>query len=544
MSVWISSFSILIFIISVFYWIYDHKRNREKLVVTIIALSSIMTILSLTFIAKPDDYSHSEVMLLFILFFVSVFLFLTLAEEDKLRVILFGSVFAVLLSVLFLYQILPLNNLDEHLASLTDEQIKNLFISEQNLHELAEKPYEFFEIVVFSSYIEWEVIAIVFGMSLLVAVLTETGLFDMVSIRTIKTSEGVPKTLLILVFFLTLILSAILDNTTAIILVSSITITVTRGLNLNPKPYILAEVSATVTAGIATVIGSLPGILIAGAGDITFLTFSMVNLVFLILAIIISLLYLFFVFKKDLEPSENSVDTSSLKYLDEWSVVDNNKNLYLGTSALLIVVVGLIISNSIGLSVGFIALAGAILAVVLTRTDLESILHKVELESILFFIGLFILVGTLEISGALEELAKAMKDLAGGDPIFFLIIMVIIGSLLSAIVDNIPVTIMMAEVVNIMLDDPIFSNLTLFGHPIGGLLWFTLLYAVTFGGGLTPFGTVTGVIGVQVLSQEGKPISFMDFVKTMAPLATILLILGFFYLLILQFLGILPALYA
>jgi Na+/H+ antiporter NhaD/arsenite permease-like protein len=111
-------------------------------------------------------------------------------------------------------------------------------------------------------------------------------------------------------------------------------------------------------------------------------------------------------------------------------------------------------------------------------------------------------------------------------------------SILSAVVANIPITIALAEVIRILLADPEFSNQTIFGFPVGGFLWFTLLYAVTFGGGFTPFGTVTGVIGVQVLSQQGYPVTFMEFVKKMAPLAAILLVLGFVYLLILQATGI------
>ena len=542
------------FVISVFIWVWDSQGEKvsEKFTIPAIGLTGILVIVSLLFIAPPYVFTHAELQVLIVLFFIIVFVFLSLAEEEKLRVILFGSALSVILMIIFLDQLLPL----EYLKGLTEHQLENLTaeqlseeigrklpLSLEHLIELAEAPDLFFEVALFGSFIEWEVISIVFGMSLLVAVLTDTGLFDMVSIRTIKASQGTPKKLLVLVFFLTLILSALLDNTTAIILLSSITITVTRGLDINPKPYILAEVAATVMAGIITVIGSLPGILIASkkAGAIPFMTFTLVNSVFIAVAVAISIGYIFVIFKKELAVTEDTrIDPTVVSFLDEWSVVDSKRKLYLGSVVLGIVVVGLVLSSNIGLSVGFVAITGAILAIIVTKADLDSVIHEIEMDSILFFIGLFVLVGALQISGVLEVLAQIMLQISGGDPLILAIIIITAISILSAVVANIPITIALAEVIRILLDTPEFAAKTIFGFPVAGFLWFTLLYAVTFGGGFTPFGTVTGVIGVQVLQQEGHPVTFMDYVKKMAPLSAILLILGFLYLIIIQFAGILP----
>ncbi|MFW9854971.1 MAG: SLC13 family permease [Candidatus Thorarchaeota archaeon] len=553
---WTSIITIIAFITSVFLWIYDPKGEKipEKIILPVIGITAILMVASLLFIAPPSAFTYVHTQILIVLIFIVVFGFLTLAEEDKLRVILFGATIAVSVTIIFLPNLLPLDYLGglstDALENLTSEDLEHAIgrkppLSIEQLKEILENPSLFFEIALFSSFIEWEVISIVFGMSLLVAVLSDTGLFDMVSIRTIKASQGVPRRFLILVFFLTLVLSALLDNTTAIILISGITITITRGLDLNPKPYILAEVSATVMAGIITVIGSLPGILIASpnAGNIPFATFSIVNSGLIIVSVIVSLAYLFLIFKQELTiPQTAGFDASALNLLDEWSVVESPRNLYAGSVVMGIVVMGLVFSSLIGLSVGFVAITGAILAIVVTRANLEHVLHRVELEGILFFMGLFILVGTLQLSGALEVFAQMMLEWSGGNPLILALVIITLISILSAIVANIPITIALAEVISILLSDPIFRANTVFGFPVGGFLWFTLLYAVTFGGGFTPFGTVTGVIGVQVLSQEGHPVTFMDFVKKMAPLSVILLTLGFIYLLVLQFLGILAIL--
>ncbi len=557
MFAWITIISIILFVISLFIWIYDHEKEKipEKYTVPAISLTAIMVLISLLFIAPPSVFTYTEVLILIVLFFMVIFAFLTIAEEEKLRVILFGAALSIILMIIFLNQLLPIEYLkgleEEQLEYLTTEELEGIIgrklpLALEQLIEIAEATDLFFEVALFGSFVEWEVISIVFGMSLLVAVLSDTGLFDMVSIRTIKASRGTPKRLLVLVFFLTMILSAILDNTTAIILLSGITITVTRGLDLNPKPYILAEVAATVMAGIITVIGSLPGILIASkkAGDIPFVTFTLVNSIFIFVAIVVSIGYLFVIFKEELLVSDDKkIDPTVVNFLDEWSVVDSRRRFYLGSIVLVFVVAGLVLSSTIGLSVGFVAISGAICAIIVTRVDINEVIHKIELDSILFFVGLFVLVGTLQISGALEVLANIMLEVSGGDPLILAIIIITVISVLSAIVANIPITIALAEVINILLDDPVFASQTIFGFPIEGFLWFTLLYAVTFGGGFTPFGTVTGVIGVQVLQQEGHPVTFLDFVKKMAPLSAILLVLGFIYLLFIQFAGILPFLF-
>ncbi|MHA2167728.1 MAG: SLC13 family permease, partial [Candidatus Hodarchaeales archaeon] len=347
----LSTLSIISFVLCVFIWVYDSDGEKipEKITLPAIGITGVLVLICLIFIAPPETFTYADIQLLILLFFGVTFAFLTLAEEEKLRVILFGAALSIMILIIFLNQLFPLeyirdlinnNQLDTlTVENLTEEFGRRLPLALEQIIEIAENPTLFFEVVIFSSFIEWEVISIVFGMSLLVAVLSVTGLFDMVSIRTIKASGGTPKKLLVLVFALTLVLSALLDNTTAIILLSGITITVTRGLDLNPIPYILAEVAATIMAGIITVIGSLPGILIASpnAGNIPFLTFFLVNSVFVVIAVAISLLYLFTIFKKELtvtEETASKIDYDALNLLDEWSVVDSRRNLYLGSIVL------------------------------------------------------------------------------------------------------------------------------------------------------------------------------------------------------------------
>lgn len=214
------------------------------------------------------------------------------------------------------------------------------------------------------------------------------------------------------------------------------------------------------------------------AGDIPFVTFSLVNSVFIGVAVVISIGYIFAIFKKELKITEDTgIDRTTVTLLDEWSVVDSRRKLYLVSVVLAIVVVGLILSSSIGLSVGFVAITGAIIAIIVTKADIISVIHRIELDSILFFIGLFVLMNTLQISGVLEVLAQFMLQLSGGDPLILAIIIITIISILSAVVANIPITIALVEVIRILLADPEFASQTIFGFPVGG---FLVVYSLVF----------------------------------------------------------------
>ncbi|MHA1167346.1 MAG: SLC13 family permease, partial [Candidatus Hodarchaeales archaeon] len=176
--------------------------------------------------------------------FIVTYALIARSDEKKLVTILSGAAISIFAGIALLF--------DEAGHSITFERI-------------------------FEHYIEFEVIVIIFGMSLLVEALNDSHVFDFLSIKVIKLSKGKPEVLLFVVFYLTFILSAILDNVTAIILVSSITMTVCKGLDINPIPFFFTAIFATITAGIATVVGSLPSILIGTAAEFSFIGFMFVG---------------------------------------------------------------------------------------------------------------------------------------------------------------------------------------------------------------------------------------------------------------------------
>ncbi|MFX0094018.1 MAG: SLC13 family permease [Candidatus Hodarchaeota archaeon] len=395
--------------------------------------------------------------------------------------------------------------------------------------------------IITHQYISWDILLIVFGMSLLVATLETTGVFDWITLKVIKFSVKVsrgqftqiPTALLLLTFLLTFFMSAILDNVTAILLISSITVSTCRGLRINPKPLILGQIFATTLAGISTLISSLPAIMIGDAAGLTFFDFIFINTLFLLIAVPLSLVYFFRVFKNDLIPSEEDIlDITFLLELDEWSVVENKRKFNFSIIILLLTVIGFVIAEQVHIPIGWVAIIGGVAALVFTKTNVDIILPEMHWDTMIFFIALFVLVGTLNTSGVLLVIAEVIIGFAQ-DNILFIVIELLFGAaMLDAIVANIPLTAALL---------PVVSNLTTSQPPeFSNLLWMILLYATAFGSAFTPIGSVTSVIGVKILKEEEYPVSFVAFGKLMAPLAVILLILGFGYLLGLQIIGYLP----
>ncbi len=377
---------------------------------------------------------------------------------------------------------------------------------------------------------EWEVLAVVFGMSILVEATSETGLFDWLIIRMLKISKGSVFPLFVMTFLLTFALSTVLANVTAMILISSMILTVSNGLDYDPTPFLLGAVLATSLAGMATLISSLPSILVGSRGDIEFVEFLVVSIPFLIFAIPLTILYLRRVFPPEQIPlgksSQDSLDTQMILSLDEWGVVEDRQRFYLAALSLILTIIGFILADSVfGIPIGVVAIIGGILAIVLTQSDEHRLLHELNWDTLLFFAGLFILVGTLEATGILEDLAHSLTDISRGDIVFAGGLILIISSFVSGILDNIPVT---AAFIPIVESFPATDS-----NP--QYLWFMLLFGGAFGGGLTPFGSAASILAISILSKEGRPLNFVYFMKKLVPISLLLLAFSGVYLTILGF---------
>ena len=379
-------------------------------------------------------------------------------------------------------------------------------------------------------YMEWEVLAVVFGMSILVEATAETGLFDWLIVRMIQVTKGEVFPLFVMTFLLTLTLSTVLANVTAMILISSMIFTACQALDYDPTPFLLAAILATDHAGMATLISSLPAILVGTTAGIGFIEFFLISLPFVIISIPICILYLrkFFPPEKiPLRKVSNGIDTEMILSLDPWGVIESKRHFYLAAVSLGITIVGFALAQFFQIPIGVVAIVGGVLAIVLTGTDENTLLSRLNWGPLLFFGGLFVLVGILEETEVLVHLATWLKAISGDDLLLSGILILIITAVFSGILDNIPVT---AALLPVVSDMNVIHQGT---HP--NYLWFILVFSGALGGGWTPFGSAAGILAVASLAKKGRPLNFKFFIICFVPISFFLLVLAGIYLSFLAF---------
>ncbi|MFX0016335.1 MAG: SLC13 family permease [Promethearchaeota archaeon] len=480
--------------ISLYSRLFDYGWLNKRRFIDILLISVLILFSSLFLFFYHND-PHIGNMILFSMIFVGTFLLVARYHNLQLTIILVSCSISVLLAF-FLLEDFHWNRIIDH-------------------------------------YMEWEVLAVVFGMSILVEATSETGLFDWLIIRMLKISKGNIFPLFALTFLLTFSLSTVLANVTAMILVSSMILTVCNGLDYDPTPFLLGAVLATSIAGMATLVSSLPSIMVGApsAGNIGFLDFIVVSIPFLLITIPISIFYLKWAFPSEKIPLGNvpinGIDTQMILSLDEWGVVEDRRKFYLAALSLIITIIGFAISQPLKFPIGVIAILGGILAIVLTRSDENRLIRELSWDTLLFFGGLFILVGTLEDTYVLQDIAESLKVISGGNLFFAGFLILIIASVVSGILDNIPVT---AALIPIVADinEPFLETNPWF-------LWFILVFAGAFGGGLTPFGSAASILAISILTKEGQPLNFRYFMSRLVPISLILLVISGIYLSILAF---------
>lgn len=355
--------------------------------------------------------------------------------------------------------------------------------------------------------IDFNTIGLLFGMMIVVVMLEKTGVFQYLGIYTAKRSRGNPWLLLIGLGALTSVLSMILDNVTTIILIVPVTIIITRILEINPAPILLAEAILSNVGGTGTLIGDPPNIIIGSAAGFSFNAFLEHSLPTVLVAWFVTVLVLKFFFRKDLAKRPQSIE--KLLSMDERDAIKDPQLLKRVLFVLGLVLVLFFTHSALHLEPAIVALIGASLVLLLNHgsEDPQPILEKTELSVLLFFTSLFVIVGGLEHAGILEFAATLIASNAETNLLLTAIIILWASAILSAIVDNIPMTVAMV---------PIILFLETQGVPVD-LLWWALVFGVGFGGNATPIGSSAGVIVSCKSEQTENPISFKDWFKIGAP---------------------------
>ncbi len=371
--------------------------------------------------------------------------------------------------------------------------------------------------------VDWDVIFLLLGMMLVVGVLKRTGVFEYMAIRAAKLAGGQPYRVMVLLVLVTAGASALLDNVTTVLLVVPVTLLVCERLGLHPLPFLMAEALASNIGGAATLVGDPPNIIIASRADLTFTDFlvHMLPVVLVVLAVFLILIRV--MFRKALSKPVTGVD--ALMALDEREAIKDPRLLLRSGIVLGVILIGFLLQRQTGISPSVVALVGAGIMILISPARPGELVEDVEWETLLFFIGLFILVGALVEVGALEQLADFMANATDSQVVPTLMVVLIGSAVVSAIVDNIPyVTAMTPVVESLIASNPALGQ--------DGALWWALALGADFGGNATLVGASANVVVVGIAARNGLHISFWTWMKYGVPTAAMSIAIAVPYVLL------------
>jgi len=374
-----------------------------------------------------------------------------------------------------------------------------------------------------SEFIDWNTIGLLAGMMIIVSVLNKTGLFEYLAIRSAQLGKARPGRILILLSLVTAFLSAFLDNVTTVILMVPVTFLIADALDISPLPFLLAQVMASNVGGAATLIGDPPNILIGSAASLSFTDF-VVNLTPVVLLALPLVLGFFYVaFRRELRAGKDAEET--IGKLDARGAIRDRILLRKSLIVLGVIILGFFVHGALHLEAATIALFGAAALMLYAKTDVEEVLREVEWPTLLFFVGLFVLVGGLEVTGFVGRIAERLTEVGASPP--FTAMLVMWGSAIaSGIVDNIPFTATMIPVIQeLALSEGLLESEV---RP----LWWALAIGADFGGNFTLIGASANVVVAGMSERAGKKISFLQFMAYGIPATLLSLAVATPYLLL------------
>jgi len=368
--------------------------------------------------------------------------------------------------------------------------------------------------------IDWDVIFLLLGMMIIVGVIHKTGVFEFVAIKAIKLAKGDPKKALVYLLILVAFASALLDNVTTILLAVPMTLVICKQLNVNPVPFLLAEVFVSNIGGAATLVGDPPNIIIASRAGLSFNDFLIHMAPLVIVAMIVITPMLVWMFRKELVNTPE--DRARIHELDEKSYLTDLVLMKKSLGVLALVVVGFLLHTVIHAEPAVIALLGAGLLIAISGLKPADYVQDVEWGTLVFFAGLFVMVGALVNVGAIQLLSDYLATMVEGKPQLATGALLFVSAIVSGIVDNIPyVTAMSPVVADLSASVPAEH---------GDVLWWALAFGADFGGNATIIGASANVVAVGLAAKAGYRISFWQFAKYGIPVTIVSIALAAPYL--------------
>ncbi len=377
------------------------------------------------------------------------------------------------------------------------------------------------------------IIGVLVGTSILVDVASRSGLFHFVAVKIVKRTAGEPSRLFFFITVLTVLFVTFLTIAPGSLIVVSLALVVTKSLDIDPKPYVMTVAISANSGALVTLASGICTLMLATASGLPYLSFFRVTTPMAILSVIV----VYFMLKKFYghllvakgTPEERAEVVASF---DEWALVKDRRVFYRSAGILVLTIVGFALAGTVNIGLDFIAICGGMMALFFSGNDPEDAIKMVKWPVILFFVGLFIVIGAVEASGLLNALASGLISVSGGNQTAAMLIVALFALATSGVVDNIPIAATLIPVVRTLQAQGLDAD----------PLWWALIMAANLGGNSTPVGSISSVIALSALEKERKiKIGWGEFIKVGGSIMAVQTVLIVLYLLVFDKLNLWPS---
>jgi Na+/H+ antiporter NhaD/arsenite permease-like protein len=366
--------------------------------------------------------------------------------------------------------------------------------------------------------VDWNTLGLLVGMMLMVKITEPTGVYTWLAVRAGQLSKGRPLAVVISLATTTALLSAFLDNLTTVLLMVPITFLLADALDIDAIPLVIIEVLVSNIGGTATLIGDPPNILIAGHTNLSFGAFFLNLAPIALLTFLVVTIGLYLVFRNRLRVAPEA--RRHVMELDAGKSIEDAAELRRTVPVLVATILAFFVHQALGLEPATVALTGATVMLLISRQPIERSLSGIEWPTLFFFVGLFVMVGALEETGAIDEIAHGIADVTAGNRTAELLGIAWVSAIGSGIVDNIPFTAAMIPVVDQLQA----------GDTGDDAYWWALALGACFGGNATLVAAAANVAAAGMASRAGQPIGFMTFLKTGLPVTLVSMLMATAYI--------------
>ena len=368
-----------------------------------------------------------------------------------------------------------------------------------------------------SSGINWATIIFIAGMMVMVEGMAKAGFFRWLCMTIAKLVHYRTIPVFITFMIMSAVLAMFIDSITVILFLAAVTIELAQLLKFDPIPMILAEVFCANLGGSATMCGDPPNIIIGTSLGYSFTDFLTNTGLIAGISLVVVVLYFYLVFHKELRASEAAAAGSNQTYPDPSEAITDKKGFIISTVIFLCAVALLVTHAQTGLTVSCIGVFISIVTLIAAGRDALKLIKQIDYKTLLFFIGLFMVVGGLEQTGILKVMANFIGDISNGNLMLMIAIILWISAIASAFVDNIPFAATMI---------PIISSLSATQGVDLSILAWALAMGTDIGGSATPIGASANVVGIATAAKAGHMIKWGKYCKVMAPATIIVIVIS------------------